>query len=609
MKKYLYLLCAVFLIAGCGKKESINGGDVVVVPPISINKISLTPFDNSSWVQVAGGMSVIQHKLKDSKDSTVSIVKDSVDLKNIATYKKTLDKGTYDISVTSKNQSSAADTFMRISAVAKSYTVPSQQDPVFTETSTDGLITIGKSFIKAGTVPTFKTDTGTKTYKLGLINGFYYLYIKGGLQGAVSFTASAGGQAVVQKLALVSAKQQNMAVVTNSVNAISVVFTNFAYNQVAVNSQTLLTLNIEPDRMLDATSYFLATDENGVILNETKYIAGTTTFKMVFNIPFNKDRFNFYMIQISNRSDTKPGVVGFLQVKKGSIYQQAPGTLSPAITSPLTIHLQNASQFDKLNISTDESSNVITSPADAGKLVNFSYSNASKVWVQVQKNNTVMYNFFDISSGTHDFTVDLAQCTKPSMVQEITSPGTNLQVDIWGKNDVTPTYQYDHDWRYDLGGVSSQSNHLSYYYPAEPFKQYVSTMTYQLNDFGYFFINLNSSMPSTAGSFDATFNVSGTSIADFKPSFSGTFDYYGAFFENLASTPNFYIYVYSPSAANYTNVKFPDFSKYVSGVSPGNIKLKNFTLYQQDVYNESTFDYFGGYNIYYMNSKQVSKGY
>lgn len=612
MKRNLYLLLFAFvcLFSACSKKEAIT--DVVVtIPPVAISNISLPSFTNSTWVQVAGGTAIIQYKLKDSKDSTSSVTKDSIDLKNLSAYKKSLAAGTYDIILSSKNQSAAADTFIRVTETAKGYTVPSQQAPVFTETSTDGLITIGKSFIKDGTIPTFKTDTGTKTYKLGLNNGFYYLYIKGGLQGAISFTAKAGGQAVVKKLSIVAAKHQNMSVVTNGVNGVSVVFTDFAYNQVSANSTTLITININPDRMSGYTSYYVATDEIGNIIGEAKYQAGTTTFKLTSTNPYEKDRLNFYEIKVADNATTVPGITGYLQVKKGSVYTQFPSQPSPQSNAPLNIHLKNAAQFDKLSISTDRNAGTITSAADSvNNLKQWDYSSNSQVWVQVLKNNQTLYNLFDISKGTHDYTVDLAQCTKTAVAKTITAPGGNFQMNLFGKNDVTATWQYDHDLEYNFGIVGSQYNSLIYNYPSEAFKSYVAVMYYTIGDYNYNQVKIGA-VPDNADSFGAAFTVAGTSMADFQPSFSGTFDYYQAHFVNAPSTPNLSVYLLSPSAAAYTNVKFPDFSKYLNltSLDLSKVKLANFGLYQQDTFNETKVPYNDTHNYHYLNSKSVQKNY
>src|ERR1700743_3257228 len=310
MKRYLLLLAPIVLcfLNRCTKQE--NNTVAPVIPGISIQSISYPSFVNSTWTNVIGGTALLEFDLLSSTGGISSTIKDSTDLQSISSYNKTLSNGIYNVYISSKNPSSIADTFIRFNAQIKSYVVSKKQALSLTATTTDGLITIAKSFIQDNKVPVFKPDSGTKTYNLGLINGFYYLYIKGGTKGSVSFVSKATNQTISKSLSITALNQYNMVVQTNK-GTLQVVFAPYTYNQVAVTSSTLVTVNIVPDAYSYYKSvYFVATDESGNILNEVKYVQGTSTFKFSALQPYTKDRFNLFLIQVANDPNVTPNIIG-----------------------------------------------------------------------------------------------------------------------------------------------------------------------------------------------------------------------------------------------------------------------------------------------------------
>ncbi|MDB5087956.1 MAG: hypothetical protein JWR09_1950 [Mucilaginibacter sp.] len=606
MKKYLLLILAalIFIIGGCSKKADVNPPVIPITPEVSVQSISYPSFINSTWNNVNGGKVAIKFDKVNDKDSVLSTTNDSTNFTSLSTYSKILGKGTYDITVSSKNITALADTFIRFNAKIKSYLVENKQAVALTATSNDGLITIGQSFIQDNTVPVFKTDSGGITYKMGLANGFYYLYIRGGVKGSISFKSKASGQSVTKTLNVVTLNQLNMEVVTNK-GPLTVVFTNFTYNQVTVISSTLITLHISPGVYVgDVSTYFVATDENGTILNEVKYIPGTSTFKIASTQPYEKARFNFYEVRLID-GDTKPSIIGYLQIKKGSSYFRNPAQLPYKDALLLTPHLKNANTFDKLSISTDFAGVSFNSPSDASQLSQLNYSAGSKLWVQLLKNNEYKYTFFDLPNGTTDFNVDLNQLTKSSISKTITAPSGNLQVDVVAKSDK------DYLNGFDFGMMYSQDNTLNYYYPTEKFVEYDTRIIYTIGNFNYYSVTSADFIPSKPADFNATLTYAGSTMKDFVPSFTGTFDYYHAAFQNTPSTPNLSIDLYSPSAANYTHIKLPDFSKYLGmkNFDMTNQKLDFFEIEQCDGFDETQPFYksvfgTGGYNskaIQYFN--------
>jgi len=595
MKKYILLLvpAILFILNGC-KKDGSNNTTPPVVPGISIQSVSYPSFANSTWNNVIGGTALIQFDLLGSGGTVTSTIKDSTNLQNIDTYIKTLSKGTYNIYVSSKNQSAAADTFMRFNAVLKSYSVNAQQALSLTATSTDGLITIGQSFVAGNTVPTFKTDTGTKTYKFGLSNGFYYLYVKGGLKGSVSFTSKTGNQTFTKSLSITALTQYNMALQTVN-GSLQVVFVPFVYNQVAVGSSTLVTVNISVPGFVEngASVYYVATDENGNVLNEVKYVPGTTIFKIASLTPFLKDRFNLFQITISPASDnTSPEIDGYLQVKKGSTFNGPFPAMNTKAESPLKVHLTNTSGFDLLQVATNYyGGTTLHSLSDSTNLQTLYYPDSSKIWVQMLKNNQYSYNFFNIPKGTLNLNVDLSQLKETPLVKTITSTYNNLSVSVYGISD-NNYYNF-----YDFGRTSSSANQVNYNYPSESFPLYTTSAFSQNGNFLYTNVSTGTSIPDQIGTINASIAIKGTNLTNFVPGFSGTFDYYLAdFLSNGTGTGSFpvvQIALFSPSAANFTNIKLPDFSKYLglTSLDLSAFNLKTFQLLQVSSFNESNFPY------------------
>ncbi|MDB4902329.1 MAG: hypothetical protein JWQ63_1610 [Mucilaginibacter sp.] len=605
MKRYLLLLLSIilFIFNGCKKDGSNNNVVTPVVPGISIQSISYPSFVSSTWNNVLGGNVSLEFDLLNTNDSVSSKIIDSTALKNISTYNKTLTKGNYNIYLSSKNQTSVADTFIRFNAQIKSYSLAAQQSLSLTATTNDGLITIAQSFVQNNTVPTFKADLGSTVYKLGVINGFYYLYVKGGTSGAITFTSKASNQTLTKSLNIVTLNQYNLAVQTNK-GSLQVVFAPFAYNQVAVNSNTLLTLHITPAAYISKSSvYFVVTDESGNILNEVKYVQGTSVFKISSLAPFTKDRFNFFEIDVDADPHVTPNVIGFLQIKKGSIFTTNPPFLPQKPTHLINPHLKNSTGFDKLSISTDLGGFSLNSLADT--LNGSFYSSDGRLWVQMLQNNQYSYNFFNIPSSTTNYNVDLTKLTETPLVQNITAPGNNLSVEVLAKADTNYSNSFN------FGVTSAPYNTLSYYYPSEAFQEYDVLMDYTIGNLYYTITTAGKTIPNQAAVFNASFNIPSSTLANFVPSYSGNFDYYYADFINTTSKPYLQVALFSPSAGNYTHIMLPDFSKYlgVTSIDFNTLPLKFFGLYQVNGFNEQDFFYPMYNNGFNINSKTVARGY
>lgn len=318
-----------------------------------------------------------------------------------------------------------------------------------------------------------------------------------------------------------------------------------------------------------------------------------------------KPGLTFFEIYIPNAANEVPGIIGFLQVKKGSTYNSDPVNQPAKLSSALNIQFQNFANFDQLNISTDNVGNVITSSSDLSSISATSYSAGSKLWVQMLQNNQYFYNFFSIPNGSMSLSVDANQLTETPAVAAITSPGSNLSVQVMAKTDTGYANFYN------FGITRSQYNQLNYYYPTEQFKEYDALMHYQIGNFNYTIVTAGTTIPGQVASFDASFNVQASTLANFTPSVTGTYDYYQASFSNIASASNLQVDLYSPSAAGYTNIKLPDFSKYLgmSSLDLNTLALKSFGVYQVDGFKETSFFYKNYHSYFNINSKAIEESY
>lgn len=241
------MLLASLLIYGCTKE--LSPVSPPLEPAFTVKAISLPQFTNSNWSNVMGGEMLIKLDKLDATGAVTTTINDSVAYNNIATYSKALASGIYNATVTSSS-GRVADTFIRVSAQIKSLSITDKEAASLTAVTNDGLITIGKNLVQNGTVPSFKSDSGAN-YKFGLANGFYFLYVKGGTNGTLTFTAQANGQTETlnKRISMVTLNQYNVALQSAN-GSIKIVFTPFAYNQVQVSSSTLLTVNINPNNYL-----------------------------------------------------------------------------------------------------------------------------------------------------------------------------------------------------------------------------------------------------------------------------------------------------------------------------------------------------------------------
>lgn len=366
---------------------------------------------------------------------------------------------------------------------------------------------------------------------------------------------------------------------------------------------TLFTFNLGEDYGFYNETYFFVTDADGNILSETKHQAGTSIYALVAAKAYSGTRINAYEVDMYSDSSTSTYITAYLQVKKGTVLKY--GTSSP---SSVKVYLNNIPDFDGLYLSTNDEGWSVISPQYLNPSYSFPCYENSKFYVQVRKNGQVKYNFFDIPQGASTLNVDVSQCTKVPLTKSFTAPGDVFGMNVFAKPDIKSLGEYN------LGSVSSPllSNNLTYYYPSESFQQYSTVYGYYKNNLAYSFVNVGSSIPDQIDTYSTSFSISGSTMADVKPTVSGSYDYYYANFESKYLTnASFSVLVWSPSAANYTDFKLPDFSKYTgkATIDASAMYLQNFSLYQVDGFNETTLPYRVSGSNHDVNMKVVQGSY
>ncbi|WP_439695963.1 hypothetical protein ACFGVS_24645 [Mucilaginibacter sp. AW1-7] len=608
MKKYFPILFPVllFMISGCSKsKEPV----ITVDPELSIQDIKLPSFLNSSWVNVAGGTLLVKIDAAANAPGGQASVTDSLTFSNLASYHKKLAEGHYDINISSKYQTAIADTFLRFNAQINNYDLAKSRAVSLTASTTDGLITIAKSYIADNTIPFFTSQGASKQYKMGLSNGFYYIYVKAGATGSVAFTAKASGQSVVKVMpAVTTLTHSNLQVIIDK-GQLQVIFAKFAYNQLPVGSATLATVNIDLNDYYIAHAssvYFVATDITGNIISELQYLAGTRTFKLNSQNPYEADRFNLFVI-INPGDGGKSHVEGYLQVKKGSTYNNFYAVLPQQEKKRLQLYYENATPYDYLLVSSNVNAAISQSLADTTTMGPLTYvDDNARLYAQMNKNNKQTYAFFNVTPDSY-VRIDFAAINKTPLVKTVTAPVSNFAFSVYAKSK--PDY-FD---AMVLSSGTSPLNTINVAYPTETFPEYDTYASYRIGDKMYEIVTTGTTIPAKIDGFDATFNVSGTTLANFVPSFSGTFDYYHANFENT-NGPGIITDLYSPAAAKFTNIKMPDLSKYlhVTTINLNTQKLTGFQLEQYTGFDEKVFRFKPANAIRSapdFNAKSVSQGY
>ena len=599
MKKLFILNTLAFLVlihfSSCQKDPVLPDG--VKLPTLSINKISELPFSNTEWKHVFGGMAEIKYI---SGSSTVT---DSLDLGKLSAYQKTMELGTYDIQLRSKS-TAIADTFIRFSAELKGLVVDKGQAISLTASTNDGLITIKKESIKEKTIPTFTpAQAGAKSYNMGFIDGYYFIYVAAGTTGQVSFDSKATDDNITKDLSIKATNHYNLVVVTNGTSSFGVELQKFTYNEVQVFSSTLIT--IEPPHYLLGPDYeytFLVADESGKILNSFKYQHESSTIKLASKEPYLKDRLSVFLLSTPLNTNAPPLIDAYMNVKKGSTWVMTHRSLqNKHHNTPRTVTLTSIPAFDMMSFSTDAQGNTIRSVQDLPSFSGqrYTYSDDSKVFFQVESQGKALYHFFNISTVGSTLEIDPALCTTPSLAKNISLPGDG-DIQAYGKTDKNYIEHYSFGQKRILGGSGV------YFYPNETYEEFYTLLTYDLYGIFYADSYIGPSIPETTSPLDLRFEANGRSLATFQPTFTGEFDYYQANFE----IGNLRMDVFSPSSAISSRLVYPDLSSFegFSDFNTSGLTLISLKACKYDGFAENTLNY-KNWQSYELNGKAMSKHY
>ncbi|NEU09366.1 hypothetical protein GZH53_13660 [Flavihumibacter sp. R14] len=599
MKKiYTLNLAACLLLVllfGCKKDPGLPDG--LKLPTLTINRISELPFSNTEWDHVFGGMAEVKF-IKGS-----STITDSLDMAKLAGYGKTLELGTYDIQLRSKS-TAAADSFIRFSAELKGLVVDKGQSLSFAGSTTDGLITIRKEVVSANSVPTFTpAQAGAKSYKFGLIDGYYFIYVKAGTTGQVAFDSKATDDQITKNLTIAATNHYNLVVVTSGTSSFAVELQKFAYNEVQVSGPALLRLET-PEFMKPGFDYtFVIADDAGRILNSFRYEQGTKSMQVASNVPFTKDRLSVFLLSLDLNNVFPPRIDAYMNVKKGSTWTVPAKPAMRPYSSPLQVSFKYVPAYESMTFSTDRRGWAISASHAAGMALFtsaiFSYSEVSKVYLQIENAGRAFYNFFDISKGTASFEIDPALCTIPSASKIITLPPGGT-IEVSAKKDKN----YNED--YNLGGKEFENGTGVYFYPNEPFEEYSTIFRYESNGISYADIYQGSDIPQTTSPINLSLEANGNSLAAFAPTVTGQFDHYKAEFKRGSLR----IAVISPSTAMPGKLSYPDLAVFpgFSEFSTSTMYLQSMEAFQYEGFAENQLPYKDWHN-YDLPGKAVQKWY
>ena len=214
MKTSLFSFSLVILLAGCSKKELVNPSQEIRQFKVSFVPGVAKTFD-ANWQQVLGGKATIEFSAKASDTLTASSLRDTIELKTLKSYTKQMAAGKYDITLKTES-TAAADTFIRFDAEVKDFHVKADGAIGLSAITTDGVITISQTLIQAGSRPTFIPAGSTSILNFGLANGHYFIYVKGGESGKITFTEATTGDEFMKNLPVVALTRYNLLPVLSS---------------------------------------------------------------------------------------------------------------------------------------------------------------------------------------------------------------------------------------------------------------------------------------------------------------------------------------------------------------------------------------------------------
>jgi hypothetical protein len=177
-------------------------------------KVALTTIgyavSSPGWTHVLGGNATLTCNVKATdSDISLSSFTRSLVLDNSNSYTQQFVGATYDIALKTTS-TTAADLFIRFNAAIADYKIDKDGTISLPATTTDGLITLNTAYADTTQVPTFTPGGTTNSVNLGKANGYYFLYVKGGISGRLTFTQAATGNFFIKDITVAALNQYDV---------------------------------------------------------------------------------------------------------------------------------------------------------------------------------------------------------------------------------------------------------------------------------------------------------------------------------------------------------------------------------------------------------------
>lgn len=272
--------------------------------------------------------------------------------------------------------------------------------------------------------------------------------------------------------------------------------------------------------------YIVISDEKGNILN-TSTFSSNETKKILPLTPCDEKTIN--IVYYSTSSNGATNMTAYVHVKRGSELkiQPTPGPLSGI---GFKLHLKNdLPAFSHIDILTDLFWYTLGTMADTVNLpVTIPATTNHKLLLQVQTDTAKYYKLIPPNDGQSQ-TVNLSSVNTPETKETFAfTAAANAYYIITGRAAVDETMN-----EYYISSETKMygADHLDLFYPPEYFAQYMTFITYNLPPSNKTYTNLSrGAVPNAFTYMDAEAQVTSSTPAGFKATFSGNFDCYAAYF-------------------------------------------------------------------------------
>lgn len=279
---------------------------------------------------------------------------------------------------------------------------------------------------------------------------------------------------------------------------------------------------------LMTTYNILITDTTGDILAKRSFDSNSI-FYLKSSKVFEKETFNIYYHRIINNESY---VIGYLNVKRGFVLDMDSKS-SYSSTKSVQVHVKNATNFSKLQISTDSDYREFVSLADTSNLMRLNYTPDHGMFVQVEKSGGLYYKYYTID-GNSAVWIDIDEINTPMAKKNVALPPNSSYCSaiILGKTEP------NEEQSYFLGMRSTQlfnQNNYELNYPSDGSLQELKCFI-SWNDYA----NINESygntynkgLPDKFEPLRISCDLVNSQLPQFKGAFNSDLDYYILYYYN-----------------------------------------------------------------------------